>query len=133
MAAVASAESPDLTAALQYRDFPGHFQQSFCTHLGLMHSELSWRCRLHPNVRAVYAAMYQSDELVTGVDCVFYTQVPGLSSHCEATSRHHAQDSSRTEVCNPFWAHADQNKRAVDSGGWDVYQGIVYVLSLIHI
>jgi hypothetical protein len=67
-----------------------------------MHSELSWRCRqatalifiskqqdtslsqqqcspiarLHPNVRATYSALYQSGELVTGVDNVFFSLVP---------------------------------------------------------
>jgi hypothetical protein len=41
-----------------------------------MHSELSWRCRLHPNVKSVYSALYETDELVTGVDNVFFTQVP---------------------------------------------------------
>ena len=69
LAAVASTDSPD------FATMPGHFQKSFCTHLGLMHGEMSWRCRLHPNVRLVYAALYQSDELVTGVDNVFFTQV----------------------------------------------------------
>jgi hypothetical protein len=44
-----------------------------------MHSELSWHCRLHPNVRKVYAALYQNEELVTGVDCVFFTQVPAAA------------------------------------------------------
>jgi hypothetical protein len=128
LAEVASAESPSLSTAFRYRDFPGHFQQSFCTQLGLMHSELSWRCRLHPNVRKVYAAMYQSDELVTGVDCVFYTPVISACPRCRAASLRCTQDSNKAEICNPFWAHADQNKRAVDSGSWDVYQGIVYVL-----
>ena len=69
LAAVASTDSPD------FATMPGHFQKSFCTHLGLMHGEMSWRCRLHPNVRLVYAALYQSDELVTGVDNEFFTQV----------------------------------------------------------
>jgi hypothetical protein len=75
MAAAASAHSSDLAALLRDREIPGHFQKSFCTHLGLMHSELSWRCRLHPNVKTVYSALYETDELVTGVDNVFFTQV----------------------------------------------------------
>jgi hypothetical protein len=92
MAAAASLDPSDLAAALRHRQIPGHFQKSFCTHLGLMHSELSWRCRLHPHVRAVYAALYRTDALVTGVDNVFFTQVgPGGAStvhQCTATLSH---------------------------------------------
>ena len=75
---------------------PGHFQKSFCTHLGLMHGELSWRCRLHPSVRLVYSALYQSDDLVTGVDNVFYTQVPRCNTRRNVTLlRHAARNTGR--------------------------------------
>ena len=45
IAEVATADSSDLEVILRGRAIPGHFQRSFCTQLGLMHSELSWRCR----------------------------------------------------------------------------------------
>jgi hypothetical protein len=85
MAAVAPADASDLETALRAHAMPGHFQRSFCTHLGLMHGELSWRCRLHPNVRRVYAALHPSHELVTGLDNVFFTQVP---QPCSAELQH---------------------------------------------
>jgi hypothetical protein len=73
LAAVASADASHLEAAL--RKIPGHFEKSFCTLLGLMHSEMSWRCRLHPNVYRMFSALHQCDDLVAGVDNVFFTQV----------------------------------------------------------
>ena len=83
MAAVAPAD------AAAPSTMPGHFQTSFCTHLGLMHGELSWRCRLHPSVRLVYSALYQSDDLVTGVDNVFFTQVPRCNTRRNVTLLRH--------------------------------------------
>ena len=158
MTAVSSADCSHLAVSLRDRVIPGHFQKSFCTHLGLMHSELSWRCRqatalifiskqqdtslsqqqcspiarLHPNVRATYSALYQSGELVTGVDNVFYSPVCAPSRHHaphiqDTASRLQTQDSLKTKTENSFWPHADQNQRAPESGSWDVYQGIVYV------
>jgi hypothetical protein len=84
MAAVAPADASALST------MPGHFQKSFCTHLGLMHGELSWRCRLHPSVRLVYSALYQNEDLVTGVDNVFFTQVLRCNPRHNITMLRHA-------------------------------------------
>lgn len=51
---------------------PGQHRAGFTPGLGLPHSEFSWRVRLHPMVRAVFAGIFDEppESLVVGQDLV---------------------------------------------------------------
>lgn len=108
---------------------------------GLPHGRFSWKCRLHANVKKVYAVLHECEEsdLVSSCDNAF---VAPLSAPAAST--------------NDLWPHVDQNdcdmapvrvagaasgasatgasSAAGDTGkqrvaDWDVYQGVLYVWS----
>lgn len=93
---------------------PGHFQHSFAAGLGLPHCELSWRCRLHPNVRRVFGELYPDEpgEQVVGLDNLFFT----------------ARGTPMNEE-KRLWPHADLNKWVPRSGHWSCMQGVLYIWS----
>lgn len=85
----------------------------FCVKRCLSQGRFAWRVRRHPNVQAVYRAIYPgSGALVSSTDVTFFTsaeQPPAES--------------------NEFSAHVDQNAHDVRPGlaDWESYQGVLYV------
>ena len=88
----------------------GYAWRGFSTHRGLPHGRFAWSCRLHPRVRAAFAAIYGvgPDELCVGLDNVMWQGFDSPSA------------SGNTE-----WLHCDQNHNTGLT--WPIYQGIMYV------
>ena len=86
----------------------------FATMYGLPQGQLAWACRTHPNVKAVYEAIYSTDALCCGMDNVFYNP-----NRCKTST-----DSERS---SNLWPHADQNAHLQPEGKYDVYQSVVYI------
>lgn len=83
------------------------------TRCGLAHGRFAWAARLNPRVRGLYGHLHgcNPEDLVTGVDVLFYT--PGTAWPSEVT----------TELT----AHADQNLADPELGEREVYQSALYI------
>ena len=74
---------------------------------GVGHCSAAWQARLHPNVRAVFAALYDTPQLVTSFDAVC----------AERPSKH---------TRSPFFRlHTDQNPTTAAGSGFDAVQGVL--------
>eukprot|EP01064_Diplonema_japonicum_P032534 TRINITY_DN6145_c0_g1_i1.p1 TRINITY_DN6145_c0_g1~~TRINITY_DN6145_c0_g1_i1.p1 ORF type:complete len:453 (+),score=104.73 TRINITY_DN6145_c0_g1_i1:65-1423(+) len=77
---------------------------------GLTSGTYAWASRMHPNVKQVFQHIHQDDDLVVGIDNVFFTPEgkPPLKD-------------------NDYWLHADHNTTAPHPGGaTQCYQGVLY-------
>jgi len=101
------------------RAFPVNAQAKVCAAAGfsvkrcLSHGRFAWRARRHPNVQAVYQAIYpEATGLVSSMDVTFFTP----------------EGQAPTER-NKFSAHVDQNSSDVRPGLADCesFQGVLYV------
>eukprot|EP01035_Chromulina_nebulosa_P029065 gene29065-38481_t len=83
----------------------------FVVDYGLPQGKFAWSVRMLPQIRKVYEKLYPSEELVTGMDVLFFK--PSLS---------------RPSQSSEFSAHADQNIHAPNGiGDWKVYQSVLYL------
>ena len=76
---------------------------------GLSHGAYAWSCRTNPNVKKVFSELYQDDDLLVGVDNVFF------SSEKVAPAK-----------SNEYWLHADQSTKV---GDMLCIQGVLYTWS----
>lgn len=83
----------------------------FVTDYGLPQGEFAWLARLLPKVREVFEKLYPSEELVTGMDVLFFNP-----------------SGSRPSKYSKFTGHADQNVHAPNGvGDWKIYQSALYL------
>ena len=83
----------------------------FLVDYGLPQGKFAWSVRMLPQIRNVYQKLYPSEELVTGMDVLFFN--PSLSKPSKSSE---------------FTAHADQNIHAPNGvGDWKVYQSALYL------
>jgi hypothetical protein len=87
--------------------------RGFALDRGLSQGSLAWAVRLHPRVRAVYAALHACapEALCTSTDVIFYT--PHAAPPADSTAQ--------------LWPHVDQNCHSERMGSEPVYQGAVYI------
>lgn len=92
--------------------WPRHsrFAPPFVTDYGLPQQRFAWQARSNPNVKSVYETIYPDQELVVGLDVIFFNP---QGSEPVSSSR--------------FGAHADQNTQCLPSGAEDVFQSVLYV------
>jgi hypothetical protein len=124
-AIVDRAASPDVRKAnklLQHKPLARHWPllelpvgaPGRASEYGLPHGRCAWFVRAHPNVRAVYAALFGTAALCASTDNVFYdprAAAPGSNAaHAER-----------------LWPHADQNAHLGPEGCQDCFQGVVYL------
>ena len=86
------------------------FAPPFVTDYALPQQQFAWNARLNPAVKSVYEVIYPEQELVVGLDVIFFNPV---GSEPASSSR--------------FSAHADQNTQCLPSGAQDVFQSVLYV------
>jgi len=86
----------------------------FASDWGLPQGKAAWHCRAHPNVRATFAAVFGDDRLCTGMDNVFFSNVPSVPG-------------SNAAQLSRLWPHADQNSAVKPSGRFECYQGVLYI------
>lgn len=77
---------------------------------GLPHGRFAWSARLHPEVRRVFASIFEVpvDDLAVGVDCVFW-----------------AAADTPAAAANDEWLHCDQNH--LTGLTWPCVQGVLYI------
>mmetsp|Transcript_87480 Transcript_87480/g.260968 ORF Transcript_87480/g.260968 Transcript_87480/m.260968 type:complete len:613 (-) Transcript_87480:32-1870(-) len=78
----------------------------------LSHGRFAWSVRRHPNVKAVYQAIYpEAGALVSSMDVTFFTP-----------------EGAPAKERNRFSAHVDQNASDARPGlsEWESYQGVLY-------
>eukprot|EP01059_Diplonema_ambulator_P019771 TRINITY_DN33424_c0_g1_i1.p1 TRINITY_DN33424_c0_g1~~TRINITY_DN33424_c0_g1_i1.p1 ORF type:complete len:474 (+),score=103.67 TRINITY_DN33424_c0_g1_i1:52-1422(+) len=88
-----------------------HLGTKFANVGGLTSGGYAWASRLHPNVKTVFQNIHQDEDLVVGMDNVFFTPK--------------AKPPLRN---NEYWLHADQNTHESHPSGETVkcYQGVLY-------
>jgi hypothetical protein len=87
----------------------------FASMWGLPQGTCAWAVRTHPNVKAVYEAIYGTDQLCVGMDNVFFN-----------TSRRPSAEKA-PQLTSNLWPHADLNAHLKPEGKYDVYQSVVYL------
>ena len=78
---------------------------------GLPQGRFAWAARLHPRVRACYAALHGTSDLCVGLDQPFF--VPRATPDDRESKR--------------LWPHADHNVHSTQGGGDEVFQSVLYV------
>ncbi len=92
----------------------GRKVRGFASDYGLAHGRCAWFCRQNAKIRSVFAAIFDTDDLVVGTDNLFF--------NTEASPA--TPDATRVER---MWPHADQSQYVKDSGSWEVYQSVLYL------
>lgn len=83
----------------------------FVVDYGFPQGQFAWSVRLLPKIKKVFEKLYPSEELVTGMDVLFFNP-----------------SGSRPSQTSEFTAHADQNIHAPNGvGDWKVYQSALYL------
>lgn len=85
-----------------------HFIDKHC----LPQGRFVWKLRLSSKIRSIFASVYGSDDLVGGLDSIFYNAGMGNKNH----------------VGN--WGHADQNTKRDNCESWSCYQSVIAIFDL---
>ena len=88
-------------------------QNNFIDRHCLPQGRFSWQIRLSSKIRSIFETIYGNNDLVGGMDSVFYK-------------------AGGTEEHNPVanWCHADQNTKRDDCESWDCYQSVIAIFDL---
>eukprot|EP01060_Flectonema_neradi_P025498 TRINITY_DN342_c0_g1_i2.p1 TRINITY_DN342_c0_g1~~TRINITY_DN342_c0_g1_i2.p1 ORF type:complete len:464 (+),score=90.17 TRINITY_DN342_c0_g1_i2:64-1392(+) len=85
--------------------------KKFASFGGLSHGAYAWACRTNLKVRKVFSELYQDDDLLVGVDNVFFSS-----------------EKSAPLKANEYWLHADQSTKT-DAGDILCIQSVLYTWS----
>jgi len=87
--------------------------KKFVSEFGLPHGRLAWHVRTHPNVRAIFRSIFETNELCVGMDNVFF--------------ENRAAQGTNAERASELWPHSDQNLYNKPSGDYMEFQGVQYL------
>jgi len=86
----------------------------FASEFGLPQGQLAWAVRTCPEIRSIYSAIFETNDLCVGCDNVFFN-----NQKCQVE-----KDDDRV---SKLWPHADQNVYKLPSGDYESYQGVLYI------
>jgi len=85
------------------------FKDYFINKHGLPQGRFAWNLRLNPKIRSIYEKIYNTTDLVTGMDSIFFS----------------IGDNIRKRV--GYWGHCDHNIKRDNSEDWQCYQSVIAI------